>query len=179
MLSRFSFGLLFATLCTVAPQAPLSMEFSRKEYWGGWPCPFPGDLPDAWIKPMSLMSTALAGGFFTTSTTWETSKALVQIFKPHVSLRQYWEAKHSFLLCLGLGSDRKVSLSLSFFSTSEMVAPVLIQNLFDINSVCVYVCVCVCTNSSYHIPPFYLYITLLFFLYQLSIELFQFLQQFW
>ena len=142
MLSRFSFGLLFATLSTVAPQAPLSMEFSRKEYWGGWPCPCPGDLPDAWIKPMSLMSTALAGGFFTTSTTWETSKALVQIFKPHVSLRQYWEAKHSFLLCLGLGSDRKVSLSLSFFSTSEMVAPILIQNLFDINSVCVCVCVC-------------------------------------
>ena len=52
-------------------QAPLSMRFSRQEYWSGLPCPPPGDLPDPGIKPTSLMSPALAGGFFTTSTTWE------------------------------------------------------------------------------------------------------------
>ena len=56
---------------TVAHQAPLSMEFSRQEYWSGLPCPPPGDLPDPGIKPMSPVSPALAGGFFTTSTTWE------------------------------------------------------------------------------------------------------------
>ena len=57
-----------ATLWTVAHQAPLSMGFSRQEYWSGLPCPPPGDLPDPGIK---LGSLALAGGFFTTSATWE------------------------------------------------------------------------------------------------------------
>ena len=56
---------------TVAQQTPLSMEFSRQEYWNGLPFPPLGDLPDPGIKPASLASPALAGGFFTTSTTWE------------------------------------------------------------------------------------------------------------
>ena len=43
--------------------------FSRQEYWSGLPCPPPGDLLNPGIKPMSLMSPALADGFFTTSTT--------------------------------------------------------------------------------------------------------------
>ena len=43
------------------------MGFSRQDYWSGFPCPSPGDLPDPGIEFMSLMSTALAGGFFTTS----------------------------------------------------------------------------------------------------------------
>ena len=47
------------------------MGFSRQEYWSGLPCPPRGDLPDPGIKPVSLMSPALAGGFFTTSATWE------------------------------------------------------------------------------------------------------------
>ena len=59
------------TLWTVACQAPLSMRFFRQEYWSGLPCPPPGDLPDPGIEPASLMSSALAGGFFTISATWE------------------------------------------------------------------------------------------------------------
>ena len=55
--------LLFATPWTVAHQAPLSMGFSRQEYWSGLPFPSLGDLPNPGIKPMS---TALSGGFFTT-----------------------------------------------------------------------------------------------------------------
>ena len=47
------------------------MEFFRQEYWSGLPFPSPGDLPDPEIEPASLTSPALAGGFFTTSTTWE------------------------------------------------------------------------------------------------------------
>jgi len=47
------------------------MGFSRQEYWSGLPCPLPGDLSDLGIEPESLMSPALAGGFFTSSTTWE------------------------------------------------------------------------------------------------------------
>ena len=54
------------TLWTVARLAPLSMGFSRQEYWSELPCPSPEDLPNPGIEPMSLMSPALAGGFFTT-----------------------------------------------------------------------------------------------------------------
>ena len=43
----------------------------QAKYWSGLPCPPPGDLPGPVTKPMSLMSPVLAGGFFTTSTTWE------------------------------------------------------------------------------------------------------------
>ena len=61
---------LFETLWTVALQAPLSVGFSRQEYWSGLPCPPPGDLPNPGVKPTSLKSPAVADGFFTTSTTW-------------------------------------------------------------------------------------------------------------
>ena len=44
---------LFATLWTVADQAPPSMGFSRQEYWSGLPFPSPGDLPDPGIEPRS------------------------------------------------------------------------------------------------------------------------------
>ena len=59
---------LFVTLWT--RQAPLSMGFSRQEYWSGLPCPPPGDLPDPSMEPVSLTSPALVGRLFITSTTW-------------------------------------------------------------------------------------------------------------
>ena len=78
-LSHFSHVWLFATLCTVARQAPLSMGFSKQEYRSGSPCPPPGDLPDLGTEPMSLMSLALAGEFFITSTTWETHTHYISV----------------------------------------------------------------------------------------------------
>ena len=71
VLSRFSRVRLFAALWTVALQAPLSMGFSRQEYWSGLPCRLLGDLPDPGTEPASLKSPDLAGWFFTTNTTWE------------------------------------------------------------------------------------------------------------
>ena len=71
MLSHFSRVRLFGTPRTVARQIPLSMGFSRQEYWSGLPFPPPEDLLDPGIEPTSLMSPALAHGFFNTSTTWE------------------------------------------------------------------------------------------------------------
>ena len=71
VLNHFSPVRLFVTLWTVACQAPLSMGFSRQQYQSGLLCPLPGDLPDPGIEPTSLMSPALAGGFFTTRDTWE------------------------------------------------------------------------------------------------------------
>jgi len=47
------------------------MRFSIQEYWNGLPCPPSGHLPRLGIKPVSLTPPALAGGFFTTSATWE------------------------------------------------------------------------------------------------------------
>ena len=73
VLSHFSHARHFVALWTVACQAPLSMGFSRANYWSGLPCPLPGDLPDPGIKPTShyISRPALAGGFFTTSAIWE------------------------------------------------------------------------------------------------------------
>ena len=56
---------------TIACQVPLSMGFSRQEYWSGLPFPTAGDLPNPEVEPASLMSPALAGRFFTTGATWE------------------------------------------------------------------------------------------------------------
>ena len=67
VLSCFSYVWLFETLWTVAHQPPLSIRFSRQEYWSGLPCPPPEDLPDPGIESTSLLSPALAGGFFTSA----------------------------------------------------------------------------------------------------------------
>ena len=49
---------------TIAHQAPLSIKFSRQEYWVSFPTA--GDFPDPGIEPVSLVSPIMAGGFFTT-----------------------------------------------------------------------------------------------------------------
>ena len=69
VLSRFILVRLFATPWAVAHQAPLSVGFSKQEYWSGLPHPPPGDLPNPGVEPASLMSPALAVVFLTTSTT--------------------------------------------------------------------------------------------------------------
>ena len=71
VLSHFSCVQLFVTLWTAAHQSPLSMRFSRQEYWSGLPCPPSGDLSDPGFKALALASPLLAGRFFTTNTTWE------------------------------------------------------------------------------------------------------------
>ena len=71
MLSCLSHFPLFVTLWTVAHQVPLSMGFSKQEYWSGLPFPPPGDLPNPGTEPTSLTSHELAGRFFTTGATWE------------------------------------------------------------------------------------------------------------
>ena len=67
----FSHVQLFVAPWAVAHQAPLSVGFSRQEYWRELPRPPLGDFSDPGIKPVSLTSPALAGRFFTTSATWE------------------------------------------------------------------------------------------------------------
>ena len=64
---------LCSTLCNpmnCSLPGSTSTGFSRQEYWSGLPCPLPGKLPGRGIEPVSLMSSTVAGGFFTTSA-WE------------------------------------------------------------------------------------------------------------
>ena len=79
---------LFVTPWALAHQAPLSMGFSRQEYWSGLPCPFPGDLPDPQIEPASLMSPALVGSFFTPSATRKAPSS-----KEIIYLKSCWAAE--------------------------------------------------------------------------------------
>ena len=81
MLSRVSF---FAAPWTVAHEALPSVEFSGQEYWSGVLFPTPEGLPYPGIKPVSLVSPALAGRFFTTSTTWKAPNSVVIAIK-------FWE----------------------------------------------------------------------------------------
>ena len=76
-----------ATSWTVASQAPLSMEFSRQEYWSGLPFPSPGNLPYPGIKPTSLASPALAGRIFTS---WASGEALWAKYHVSKSLSSLW-----------------------------------------------------------------------------------------
>ena len=59
LLSCLSHIQLFVTLWTIALQAPLSMGFSRQEYWSGFPCPPPGDRPNPGMEPVSPAAPAL------------------------------------------------------------------------------------------------------------------------
>ena len=81
LLSSFSRVRLCATLWTVVYQAPLSMGFSRQEYWSGLPFPSPGGLPGLGIEPISLMSPALASRFFTTRATGEARHIHTTMYK--------------------------------------------------------------------------------------------------
>ena len=59
VLSHFSCVWQFATLWTIDQQSPLSVGFSKEEYWSGLPCPPPGDLPDPGVKPVCPETPAL------------------------------------------------------------------------------------------------------------------------
>ena len=119
---------LFATLRAVACQALLSMGFSRQRYWSGLPCLPPGHLPDPGIKPTSLKSPALAGGFFTTSTTWEAPTNII-ILNNDLILHFLLFFYHSFLKsCSALGNLLKqnastaTNLQLSLFAVSPQMS---------------------------------------------------------
>ena len=95
MLSRLSHVWLFVTLWTVAHQAPLSIAFSRQEYWSGLPCTPPGDLLDPGIEPESLTFPALADRFFTTSATWKAHSFIIQL--QNIWLKNWRSESHSVM----------------------------------------------------------------------------------
>ena len=85
VLTHFSHVPFFTNLWTIAYWVPWSMGFSRQEYWSGLPCPPPGESSNPGIKHRSLTS-ALAGRFFATSTTWEAHLSVQQYLKCGVNL---------------------------------------------------------------------------------------------
>ena len=123
VLSRFNPVWFFATLWTVAHQAPLSLGFSRQEYWGGFPCTPSGNLPDPGIKPMSLMSLALVYRFFTTSTTGKlrTMSVCVLVTQLCPTLWDPWTVAHQAPLSMGF-SGKNTGLGCHF----------LLQGIFSI-----------------------------------------------
>ena len=88
---------LFTTPWTVVHQAPLSLGFSRQEYWCSLPFPSPGDLPD---PGMELESPALAGWFFTTEPNWGhiSINAQIMMWDPFLSM-QVFRAPCVYLEC--------------------------------------------------------------------------------
>ena len=99
VLCHFSYVQLCAALWTVAHQAPLSMGFSRQEYWYGLPYLPSEVLPDPGVEPVSLKSPALAGRFFTTGTTWEApSQVLIVANRAIAALNIRILIKHSIPL---------------------------------------------------------------------------------
>ena len=95
MLSGFSRVRIFATPWTVARQAPPSMGFSRQEYWMGCHLLLQGSFPTQGLNPASLASPALAGGFFTSSATWEAGYNKPQRIESRVSKRH----RHGHVHC--------------------------------------------------------------------------------
>ena len=90
-------GRLYMTLCnpmdcSLQDRAPLSLGFSRQEYWSGLPCPPPADLPDSGIEHASLMSPALQEDFFPLTPPKKPAYTVVRLVSEFwsVALRRLW-----------------------------------------------------------------------------------------
>ena len=92
VLSRFSRVQHCATLWTVTCQAPLSMGFSRQEYWSGLPGPLPEDPPNPGIDLMFHYVSCIAGGFFTTRATWEAPTLFIGRKTKEFAWAEPWKA---------------------------------------------------------------------------------------
>ena len=124
MLSCFDCVWLIVTIWAVAHHAPLLMRFSRQEYWSGMPCSPPGDLLNPGTESASLMSPVLAGGFFTTSTTWEAPVGHIpacKFKKKFKHLTKLW-SNHSVLRYEPRGNWNLLLLLLSHFSRVRLFA---------------------------------------------------------
>ena len=122
----FSCVWLFATLRTAAYQPPKSMGFPRQEYWSRLPFPPSGDLPESAIEPVSLASSALAGGFFTTSPLGEPTLLIDTYFHPriiashpHPQLTMYFMIKPNMLR----GEKKTKGIFLEQYFSSRCFSP--------------------------------------------------------
>ena len=98
--SHLSHFQLSANPRSVAHQAPLPMVFSRQESWGGLSCPPPVDLPIPRVKSMFLTFSALAGRFYTSSTSWKAQEISRMLQKKAVTLTLFSSVQ--LLICVQL-----------------------------------------------------------------------------
>ena len=118
---------LFVTPWTVACQAPLSMGFSRQEYWSGLPFPSPGDLPNSGIEPRSpaLQADALFSE--------PPGKSGIHIFSLNLSLDSY--GQFTQWPCKQLKLDvSKTELIIHSLVISTTIHPVSLQSPFNLHS---------------------------------------------
>ena len=132
VLSLFSHVWLFSTLGTVVFHAPLSMGFSRQEYWSGLPCPPPGDLPSPGTEPTSLLSPALVGRFFTSSATWEASVNCNSQMKRHKAWRQTFRRKKKWKLKFLEASKTLASVVIFYFQSGYLYQVLLVPGKWHI-----------------------------------------------
>ena len=128
---------LFTTPQTLQFQAPLSMEFSKQEYWSGLPIPIPGYLPYPGIEPES---PALAGRFFTNCATWEDQTCLNIWFVPFCVTSSHLTS-HCSMRLLGWLAICAISCTVSCQCREFVGMPSVASEL--------------------SVPPFYLFIFLL------------------
>ena len=120
MLSHLGHVSLCVTPWTVTHQVPLSVRFSRQEYWSGLPCHPPGDRPDQVIESTSLRSPALAGGFFTTR----------PLGKPKTRII-YSQIKSWFLFFVMLPSLGHFLLSSEYFTLRNLQCSIYAGHIFS------------------------------------------------
>ena len=106
MLSHFSCVRLFVNLWIVAHQAPLSMGFSRQEYWSGLPGPPPEDPLDPGMEPAFPVAPALQADAFTT----EPRKPLFMIYKHFKLLLQEHQPQYLVYYTVRKGTLIAISL---------------------------------------------------------------------
>ena len=120
------------TLKTVAHQAPLSMGFSRQEYWSGLPCSPPGDLPNLGIEPSSLTSPTTAAEFFTTSATWEAHSQKYNIQNKTLATLCYqlWLLVNTWLFTVTFLWSQKLYTDFWFCWVSAFLTPVFKDQVY-------------------------------------------------
>ena len=146
---------LFTTPQTKVHQAPLSLGFSRQEYWSGLPFPSPGDLSHPGTEPAS---PALVGGFLTTSATWEALQVICSALNPHRLIipgprhgRILSFLKTDFAACVLPTSLRRL------FGISEILY-IKFQIKISPNSLCIHSIVCpsqILSHTLAHDPVLY------------------------
>ena len=121
VLSGFSRVWLFATQWTVAHQAPLSLEFSRQEYWRELPFLTPEDLPSPGIEPSTLVSPVLAGGSLTTVPPGKPQTIYLSVIR----WKQSWYGKKGHLVLLRKDTAIVAWLCFFFFKAHRLLGEIL------------------------------------------------------
>ena len=130
ILNHFSCVWLFATLCTVVHQAPLSMGFSRQEYWSGLPFPPPGDLPIPGIEPVSYVTCIgkQVVVFFFNNQWCHLESPIVKVYNINMNVIDYTDSH--FSLVPNIYMTFKLGYREYYYFRDNILAPICILIFF-------------------------------------------------